>query len=297
VGSRRQPLSGAALALALALADPAGAVPPPEADIGQREAAAMDPKVAEAARLCAMIEDAAGDYGLQPEFFARLIWKESRFDVKAVSPKGARGVAQFMPGTAKLRGLADPFDPAQAIPASAAYLAELKLRFGNYGLAAAAYNSGENRVEAWLGGRSGLPGETLAYVHSITFRPAAWFRERGREVEPRPLDAALTFSAACRKLPVMKTRAVFYEGAEWQPWGVEVAANVRYNATLSRFARVQARYGKVIGESEPMLVRARAGLGRQRIWSARIGMASRLEAFRLCAQLQRAGGACVVRRN
>jgi len=297
VGAGREPLSGAALALALLLAPQAGAVPPPPADIGQEEAAATDPEIAEAARLCAMIEDAAGDYGLQPEFFARLIWKESRFDVRAVSPKGAQGVAQFMPGTAKLRGLADPFDPEQAIPASAAYLAELKLRFGNYGLAAAAYNSGEDRVEAWLGGQGGLPGETLAYVHSITFRPAAWFREQGREVEPRPLDAALGFTEACRQLPVLKTRAVFYEGAEWKPWGVEVAANLRYNATLSRFGRVQQRYGKILGAREPMLVRARAGLGRQRIWSARIGMDSRLEAYRLCAQLQRAGGACLVRRN
>jgi len=52
-------------------------------------------------------------------FFARLIWKESRFDIKAVSPAGAQGVAQFMPATAKRRGLADPFDPEQAIPASA----------------------------------------------------------------------------------------------------------------------------------------------------------------------------------
>ena len=52
------------------------------------------------------------------------------------------GVAQFMSGTASERGLADPFDPATAIPASAKLLAELARRFGNLGLSAAAYNAG-----------------------------------------------------------------------------------------------------------------------------------------------------------
>ena len=53
------------------------------------------------------------------DFFARLIWKESRFDPNAVSPAGAEGIAQFMPGTAAMRGLKNSFDIEQAIPASA----------------------------------------------------------------------------------------------------------------------------------------------------------------------------------
>jgi soluble lytic murein transglycosylase-like protein len=262
------------------------------------EAQRANPKIAEANRLCHLISDAAGAHGLPPEFLARLIWKESRFDVKAVSPKGAQGVAQFMPGTAKIRGLADPFDPEQAIPASAAYLAELRARFGNLGLAAAAYNSGENRVERYLARRSGLPGETLDYVHSITFRPASWFREdRARELEPRPLDAALPFHAACRRLPVVPTRAVLYAGGEWKPWGVQVAGNVSRGRAMRQYARVQARYGRIIGEREPMVVRARAGLGKKRLWSVRIGTGSRGEATRLCARLKAAGAPCLVRRN
>src|SRR5437868_12940647 len=77
-------------------------------------------------RVCDLIETQAEQNGLPKDFFARLIWKESRFDPNAVSPVGAEGIAQFMPGTAKLRGLADPFDVGQAIPASANYPAELK---------------------------------------------------------------------------------------------------------------------------------------------------------------------------
>jgi soluble lytic murein transglycosylase-like protein len=58
-------------------------------------------------------------------FFARVIWQESRFDAKAVSLKGAEGIAQFMPRTASWHGLVDPFDPIEALRHSAAYLREL----------------------------------------------------------------------------------------------------------------------------------------------------------------------------
>ena len=62
------------------------------------------------------------------------------------SPKGAEGIAQFLPSTASWHGLADPFDPTESLWHSAAYLRELLNRFGNLGLAAAAYNAGPARV-------------------------------------------------------------------------------------------------------------------------------------------------------
>ncbi len=123
------------------------------------------------AQLCSLASDAARRHGVPHDFFVRLIFQESRFDPHAVSPVGARGIAQFMPYTARERGLHDAFDPAAALPASAAFLAELHERFGNWGLAAAGYNGGPNRVSRWLDGRIGrLPGETIAYVHTITGR-------------------------------------------------------------------------------------------------------------------------------
>ena len=66
--------------------------------------------------LCTLIETAATDNGLPVGFFTRLIWKESRFRHDAVSPKGAQGIAQFMPGTALERGLDDPFDARSGDP-------------------------------------------------------------------------------------------------------------------------------------------------------------------------------------
>ncbi len=97
-----------------------------------------------------------------------MIWQESRFNALAVSNKGAEGIAQFMPQTAGGRGLADPFDPIEALRHSASYLHDLMTQFGNLGLAAAGYNAGPGRVSAWLAGKRTLPGETRNYVAIVT---------------------------------------------------------------------------------------------------------------------------------
>src|SRR5262245_21425497 len=77
--------------------------------------------------LCLMIEAAARSQNLPLEFFARVIWQESRFQADVVGPRTrsgdrAQGIAQFMPRTAAERGLLDPFDPVQALPKSAEFL-------------------------------------------------------------------------------------------------------------------------------------------------------------------------------
>ncbi|OYZ93912.1 MAG: hypothetical protein B7Y01_01115 [Xanthobacter sp. 17-67-6] len=122
--------------------------------------------------LCRLIEQAALKEALPAAFLTRLIWRESSFRSHVVSSKGAQGIAQFMPGTAAERGLKNPFDPEAALPAAASLLADLQRRFGNLGLAAAAYNAGPARVDAFLAGRSGLPSETRLYVRLITGRSA-----------------------------------------------------------------------------------------------------------------------------
>jgi hypothetical protein len=118
-----------------------------------------------------LIEASALSNEIPVWFFARLIRQESGFNPKAISPVGAMGIAQFMPATAVERGLVNPFDPAQAIPKSAELLKDLKGRFGNLGLAAAAYNAGSQRVRLWLSGQGSLPPETRSYVLAITGRP------------------------------------------------------------------------------------------------------------------------------
>jgi len=147
--------------------------------------------------LCNTLFTSAQDNDLPVPFFANLLWQESRLRVDDVSKKGAQGIAQFMPKTAVETGLANPFDPMQAIPASARFLQRLRLQFGNLGFVAAAYNAGAHRVIEWLERRASLPRETRDYVVRVT----------GLSVETwktMPIDnAALTFvpRLPCRSLP------------------------------------------------------------------------------------------------
>ncbi len=129
--------------------------------------------------LCRLIEDSARSHDIPSEYLTRLIWQESSFRADVVSSAGAQGVAQFMPGTAAERGLVNPFDPEQAIPKAAEFIAELTLRFGNRGLAAAAYNGGPARVAGWLAAERELPTETKRYVSAVTGQAVdVWARVR-----------------------------------------------------------------------------------------------------------------------
>ena len=124
---------------------------------------------------CRIVEQAAHANQLSVATLTRLLWNESRFQVRVISRAGALGVAQFMPATSDERGLSDPFDPEQAIPQAAKLLADLDRQFGNIGLAIAAYNAGPGRVASWLGSTGALPRETGIFVRAVTGRsPEEW---------------------------------------------------------------------------------------------------------------------------
>ncbi len=122
--------------------------------------------------ICDTLADAARQNDLPAPFLIRLLYQESSFRLGAISSAGALGIAQFMPETATDRGLDNPFDAVQAIPASARLLHDLFLKFGNLGLAAAAYNAGPKRIQDWLAKRGSLPPETQNYVKTVTGWPA-----------------------------------------------------------------------------------------------------------------------------
>jgi hypothetical protein len=151
--------------------------------------------------VCRTVDRVAGADRLPEAFLTRVLWQESRLHSDALSPKGAEGVAQFMPPTATEHGLADPWSPGPAIAAAGRLLADLRLRFGNLGLAAAAYNAGAGRVEKWLRGKSELPVETRAYVRIVTGRAIEdWLPASvadGRE-PPDPADCVATVAALPR---------------------------------------------------------------------------------------------------
>jgi soluble lytic murein transglycosylase-like protein len=264
-----------------ALADPPGKAPRP-VTIG---------------RICHLIEAHADSHHLPRDFFARLIWKESRFDPDAESPAGAEGIAQFMPGTAKLRGLADPFDVEQAIPASATYLAELKRGYGNLGLAAAAYNAGEARVSRWLSSGGFLPLETEDYVLDIMGEPADSFADSKYAGSVHPLDPKLEFGEACRSLPVIMAATVPMARINLKPWGIQVAGNFRRSAAIRQWLRAKGRFPALLAAYEPVVSRVRTPRGRRGIYAVRIGSDNRAEADIICQKLRGAGGACIVLKN
>ncbi|WP_253944421.1 lytic transglycosylase domain-containing protein [Pseudogemmobacter hezensis] len=106
----------------------------------------------------------ARKHGVPEDLFLRLVQQESGWNARAVSHKGATGLAQLMPGTAKLLGV-DIDDPKQNLEGGARYLRMMHKKFGSWDLALAAYNAGPGAVEK----HGGIPpfAETKAYVKAI----------------------------------------------------------------------------------------------------------------------------------
>jgi hypothetical protein len=206
-----------------------------------------------------------------------------------------------MPRTASERGLADPLEPLTALRESASYLRELRTTFrGNLGLAAAAYNAGPGRVEAWLAGRRDLPEETRSYVLSVTGHPAdAWASEQQPQwqVSGSPLRADC---AELGKLVVasVRMRPALTSSAAWGPWGVQLAANWSEGPALASYERVRRAYEAVLRDRLPLVLRARPpGRRSATKYIVRVSEQSRANADSLCAKLRAAGGACIVLRN
>jgi soluble lytic murein transglycosylase-like protein len=114
-----------------------------------------------------MIERAARSAAVRPELVRAVIVVESAFNPRAVSKRGAVGLMQLLPSTARRYGVSNAFDPEQNITAGAHYLRDLMARFGNnLELTLAAYNAGEEAVERY--GRSIPPfSETRHYVPAV----------------------------------------------------------------------------------------------------------------------------------
>lgn len=137
-----------------------------------RHAAAVPPRYA------AKIAELAARFDLSPSLLEALVWQESRWRENAVSPVGARGLAQLMPGTARYLGV-DSNDPFQNLEGGARYLREQLDRFdGDLEKALAAYNAGPGRVER----ARGIPNirETQNYVAAIMGRLSSHSRSAGQ---------------------------------------------------------------------------------------------------------------------
>jgi hypothetical protein len=250
---------------------------------------------------CQAIRDVAGAHGLDTGFFTRLIWQESRFDPNALSPAGAKGVAQFMPQTAKLRGLTASYNPALALDHSAHYLAELTERFGNVGLAAVAYNGGEARATNFIARTNGLAQETINYVETITGQSA----EDWRDSPPKELDLALQkgkpFMPACLEL-AQNRRLSKIKSLKPEPilpaWGVQMATGSTKAKAQAMFKRNARACHNVIETRRPDYIKKYPQVaGRKEYFVARLGAKSRGAAQKLCNRMRKFNCVCVVYKN
>lgn len=131
-----------------------------------------------------LTQRAATGQRLDPELLGAVVWQESRFCTDAVSPKGALGLGQLMPGTALELGV-DPLDPAQNLLGAARYLRSQYDAFGDWDLALAAYNAGPGAVRRY-GGVPPFP-ETQTYVREVRRHYRAFLEQRASTWRPAPL--------------------------------------------------------------------------------------------------------------
>lgn len=245
---------------------------------------------------CDTLNSAAATHGLPLEFFARLIRQESNFDPKSVSRAGAQGIAQFMPGTARWRGLSDPFEPTEALYESARWLGELRNQFGNLGLAAAAYNAGPRRVKDWIAGRGQLPRETRAYVRIITGRAAEEWVGVPEEIQhDRPTGPC---TQATNNPPKVESHISVEENANWGPWGLQLISDSSEIKALAEYKQLQKRYPSVLGDRAPLVLKRQlGGRGPSTWYFVRVAESSQQRANQLCSRLASVGGSCLVSRN
>ncbi len=251
-------------------------------------------------KICDAAEVQAKANGIDQSFFARLLWRESLFDPNVVSDKGAQGIAQFMPGTAARRGLANPFDPFAAVSASAAYLSDLKKQFGNLGLAAAAYNAGEARVQDWLSGKGGIPDETRAYVTFITGHPVEEWKSANVDFTIPAIGAGTEFSKNCVELALQKTSLseTRVASAPHAPWGAVLAVNFSETRALEQFRRLKLRFPHELANRDPLIVYKRnLSRGRRSMAWVMLGERSAEAAQATCGLLNAVAAPCLVRKN
>jgi hypothetical protein len=289
------------LACAIVIAQTASTVAAPDENAPEQNSEIRQPEAETApptpTGFCQALAAAAAENDLPVDFFIRLIWQESRFNPDSVSRAGAQGVAQFMPETARLTRLEDPFNPREAIAKSAQLLRDLNRQFGNLGLAAAAYNAGPGRVRDWLAAHRLLPSETRTYVRIVTGRLVEEWTS-GQNVSLN-LPAGKVLPCDQRmEVPIPPNPALpsFQKTVTPKPWGVEVVGGPTSAKALARYREWLPKYVAIVADREPKLV-VRGVIGQMGAVHVRVATDTRGEANKVCAQLRAAGAYCEALRD
>ena len=249
---------------------------------------------------CNAIQIFADRHGLNRDFFARLIWQESRFDQNALSHANARGIAQFIPSTAALRGLKDPYNPADALEHSAQYLAEMATKYGNEGMAAIGYNGGERRAEGFLEG-AGLASETIDYVPIITGLSAEQWRDAAPENPDFRLSKTKPFLPACYEMARnrrISSLRVTPPKPVLKPWGVQVSFGTSTTQAKAKAnTQTASCRAPLKGKKLDMVFKKNRVSRRKGFYFAQYGSDTQSGAQGLCDKMRVSGCACLVVKN
>jgi hypothetical protein len=198
-----------------------------------------------------------------------------------------------------LRGVRDSYDLLEALGKAAVYLDELRSRFGNLGLAAAAYNAGENGLANFLGSGS-LPYETRSYVTAITAYTVEQWKDDPPNIAAPELDKGKPFLESCMALAGTRRlkQVALEQERPWAPWGVQLAEHFQPGAARRLFSLDVSKLPAPLNKEKPLIVRQRnRDFGFRVRYAARIGRETRAEADAVCAQIRQQGGTCLVFKN
>ena len=282
MGGARAAVAAISLSLAVAMTTPA-------------RAAVGDESVIES--ICSLINSSARAQGLPVAFLTRLIWQESNFQPNAVSPAGARGIAQFMPATAGARGLADPFDPKRRSPRRPRCWPKCATS------SAISASPPPPTTPDPAGSPNSSRGRPISRARRrIMSRSSPTIPPRNGAANAAKLtDEAVFPDGSCVQIVAKFHRAepaLFAHSSFWAPWGVQISGAFNKAAALRQYQRAEAQYAAILGGVQPMVLAGRLrSRGFRPFYRVRAPAQSRQQAEQMCAKLEKVGGACAVLRS
>jgi hypothetical protein len=176
----------------------------------------------------------------------------------------------------------------------------LRTQFGNLGLAAAAYNAGEQRVIDWQAGNGGMPEETRDYVQFVTGQSIEDWKVKDANFTVPAIGKESSFAANCVAL-AMRTgqlAGTHMRSAGRQPWGALLAVGFSESRTVSMFQRLKLRFPQIIANRDPLILRKKnLSRGTRKMVFVMLGEKSAAAANEMCGKLQAAGAPCIVQKN
>ena len=229
-----------------------------------------------------LIDEVAGAEGVDPSVLRSMVDVESSYNPKAISSRGAQGLLQLMPGTAKEMGVVDPFDPRQNLTGGAKYLKrQLEAQGGDLSKALAAYNWGPGNLAS--GGE--LPAETLSYVNKImgrsgggdaslindTKQPPSQIQDQGNLDWSKPISRV---NNADGSISTVRTISIGEEGKEVLIPTVHPEGRIMSNQeAIDRYKQTGQNFGKYNSIEEANLAADKLHKQQELSWkdSAKLG--------------------------